>query len=208
MYRLVMTLLVVILVLGGGSYLVGRSLNRHQDVAAIAGSAAVTEADREATATLRTRLAGVLAAVGPAQATAVTDRCSTLRGKFDNGGRVECYRVVTAYLGTNAPPDASWDQSLRRAGWFNREDRSPPFGDPPVAYLKPPVDAVELDWVKQPATPAPQDDGTLATPGAVVDRERRTVDTAMFYPRYQYIVTLTVSDRYYPLNSASTPPQR
>src|SRR5690348_11745423 len=87
-YRLVMTLLVMILVLGGGSYLVGRSLNRHQDVAAIAGSAAVTEADHEATATLRTRLAGVLAAVGPAQATAVTDRCSTLRGKFDNGGRV------------------------------------------------------------------------------------------------------------------------
>jgi hypothetical protein len=203
-----MTLLVVILILGCGSYLVGRSLDRHQDVAAIAGSTAVIEADREATATLLTRLAGVLAAVGPAQATAVTDRCSTLPGEFDNGGRVECYRVVTAYLGTSAPPDARWDQDLRRAGWSNRQDRSPPFGDPPLGYLKPPVDAVELDWVKQPATPAPQDGGTLATPGAVVDRERRTVDPAMFYPRYQYIVSLTVSDRYYPLNPVSTPPPR
>lgn len=202
--RIVVPVLVGVLALcvGGAYYTFRQAFPDPPDITKVASSTAVVEADRKATATLDDRLAEVLAVVGSAQSTAVTDVCGIhSSGAVFGPSAAECDRAVTAYLGANdAPADDGWDQSLRKAGWYRNSD------DPqqPIQYLKTAGVNVDITWMRLPATPAPLRQAWDYT--SPVYREQRTVDASTFYPRYGYVVMVTTQDQYYPVPPPPSPP--
>nr|BFE59311.1 hypothetical protein GCM10020063_038370 [Dactylosporangium thailandense] len=137
----------------------------------------------------------------------MTDVCGIRSsGSMFGGSWVECQRVVTAYLGTADIPDkAGWDQGLQQAGWFASGGQS----QPPLYYTK--NATIQIDWMRQPATPGPmQGAGALTVRYSnPAYREQKSVDVATFFPRYQYVVMVTVNDDYYPVRAipSSPPPQ-
>jgi hypothetical protein len=157
---LALVVLLVVVLIGIVSYQFHRATTP-PDVAAIARSAKVVQADRRAEATVDGQVAAAIQMMPwPAPATtAVEDVCESLPGSFfgQGYGPVRCTRRVTRFLsfdGDLAARSAAWDRALRGAGWTPSGSSGNAPGVPPsVEYRDPAGVALTVVWGERPQLP-------------------------------------------------------
>jgi hypothetical protein len=180
------------------------------DVAAIARSPAVAQADLHAAAVIDGR---VTSAVGmmpwktPA-VTSVEDVCESEPGSFfgQGDGPVRCDRRVIQFVsfdGDLAARNAAWDRALRGAGWTNTDmPQVAPSGAPPSVRYRDDAAGAELDivWGERPQPPVlrtllPVSSASAARvyrAGPAVDVDA-TITGAYSHSRYVAIVSAYLS---------------
>jgi len=221
---IILALIIVLPIAGIVTVLIAFSIaTRSPDLAKVAHSAEVTNADRAGTALLDDRLDAVVrAAPAPSLlATSIEDRCESGSAFFGQRPSVRCSRSVVRYLGINgafAVRQQSWDRALKAAGWRS-DDAGPtavPTAPPVTVYYRsaaPDLIQVRLEWTERPRTPDAYRDFDRGSHPPAYAREGYLADQPVdkiavyqqAYAHNRYVVAVGTVTYYFPTAERPVP---